>query len=208
MLGHYVIFLKTKSWQPLAPLRTPPLRAAHRRPRALLRPTQCNHVAQPTDPFHFPSSLSERPFQAWGAAQFLRGRHTQLSFCDCNSLINTQLQRGVVVASGGETVSTVSIIVALKHITLHKQLEFLQKARLQMVFFLGRKSVFKWGDDEAGVHEYLENCRRPPMHHGEGTLAEPGIRIWTPSNDLAQSRRRASSATEVLGCQWDALKPL
>ena len=47
-----------------------------------------------------------------------------------------------------------------------------------------------------------------PMHHGERTLAELGIRIWTPSNDLAPSRRRASSATEVPGCQWDALKPL
>jgi hypothetical protein len=41
-----------------------------------------------------------------------------------------------------------------------------------------------------------------------GTLSEPGMRVWTPSNDLAQSRRRASSATEVPGCQWDALKPL
>ena len=73
---------------------------------------------------------------------------------------------------------------------------------------VGRKAVFQRGDDEAEAHEYLENCRRTPMHHGEGTLSEPGIRIWTPSNDLAQSRRRASSATEVPGCQWDALKPL
>ena len=71
----------------------------------------------------------------------------------------------------------------------------------------GRKSVFERGDDEAEVHEYLENCRRTPMHHGERTLAEPVIRIWTPSNDLAQSRRRESSALQVPGCQWDALKP-
>ena len=45
-----------------------------------------------------------------------------------------------------------------------------------------------------------------PGTRGERTLSEPGLRIWTPSNDLAQSRRRASSATEVPGCQWDALK--
>src|ERR1039458_4135428 len=44
------------------------------------------------------------------------------------------------------------------------------------------------GDDEAEVHEHLENCRRTPMHPGEWTQSEPGIRIWTPSNDLAQSR--------------------
>ena len=115
---------------------------------------------------------------------------------------------GVVVASGDETVSTVSIIVALKHVSLHKLLEFLQKARFRMVFFLGRTSVFKWGDDAAEVHEYLENCRRTPMHDGERTLSEPEIRIWTPSNDMAQSRRRASSDAEVPGCQWDTLKPL
>jgi len=72
----------------------------------------------------------------------------------------------------------------------------------------GRKSVYEQGDDEAEVHEDLENYRRAPMHHGERTLAEPGIRIWTPSNDLAQSRRRESSATEVPGCHWDALRPL
>jgi hypothetical protein len=72
----------------------------------------------------------------------------------------------------------------------------------------GRKSVFKQADDEAGVHEYLENCCRTPMHHGERTLSEPGVRIWTPSSDLAPSRRRESSAAEVPGCQWDALKSL
>ena len=70
------------------------------------------------------------------------------------------------------------------------------------------KSVFKGGDDEPEVLEYLENCPKTPIHHGERTLSELRIRIWTPSNDLAQSRRRESSATEVLGCQWDALKPL
>jgi hypothetical protein len=44
------------------------------------------------------------------------------------------------------------------------------------------------------MQEYLENCRRTPMHHGERTLSEPEIRIWTPSNDLAPSRRRKESA--------------
>ena len=34
-----------------------------------------------------------------------------------------------------------------------------------------RKSVSKWGDDEAEAQEYLENCRRTPRHHGERTLA-------------------------------------
>jgi hypothetical protein len=76
-----------------------------------------------------------------------------------------------------------------------------------MVFFLGRKSAFKWEDDAAEVHEYLENCHRTPRHHAKRTLSEPGIRIRTPSNDLAQSRRRASSDTEVPWCQWDTLKP-
>ena len=47
-----------------------------------------------------------------------------------------------------------------------------------------------------------------PDARGEPTLSEPGIRIWTPSNDLAQSRSRASFATEVPGCQWDALESL
>ena len=47
-----------------------------------------------------------------------------------------------------------------------------------------------------------------PDTRGERTLSEPGIRIWTPSNDLAQSRRGESSATEVPGCQLDALKHL
>src|ERR1039458_4395226 len=56
----------------------------------------------------------------------------------------------------------------------------------------GRKSAFKRGDDEAEVHEYLGNCRRTPMRHGGRTLSEPGIELWTPSNDLAQSTRRES----------------
>jgi hypothetical protein len=47
-----------------------------------------------------------------------------------------------------------------------------------------------------------------PETRGERTLSEPGIRIWTHSNDLAQSRRGESSATEVPGCQLDALKHL
>jgi hypothetical protein len=47
-----------------------------------------------------------------------------------------------------------------------------------------------------------------PDTRGERTLSEPGVRIWIPSNDLAQSRRRETSATEVPRCQWDALKPL
>jgi hypothetical protein len=44
----------------------------------------------------------------------------------------------VAVVSGGETVSTVSIIVPLKLVPLHKQLKFFRKAPLSMVFFLGR----------------------------------------------------------------------
>ena len=44
--------------------------------------------------------------------------------------------------------------------------------------------------------------------HGGRTLSEPGIEISTPSNDLAHSRRREPSATEVPGWQWDALRPL
>src|SRR5664279_5242151 len=75
-----------------------------------------------------------------------------------------------------------------------------------IVCLVGRKSVFQRGDDEAEVHEYLENGRRTSVHHGERTLSEPERWIWTPSNDLAQSRRRESSATEVPGRQWDALK--
>ena len=52
-----------------------------------------------------------------------------------------------------------------------------------------------------------ESWLRRPMHHGERTLSEPEMQIWTPSNNLAQSRRRGSSAPQVLGCQWVALKP-
>jgi len=77
-----------------------------------------------------------------------------------------------------------------------------------LVWALGANQFLSGGDDEAEVHEYIENCRRTPIRLGEQTLSEPGIWIWTPSSDLAQSRRRASSATEVPGCQWDALKPL
>ena len=72
----------------------------------------------------------------------------------------------------------------------------------------GVQITFKRREHEAEMHEHLENCRRPPTHHGERTLSPPGIRIWTPSNDLAPSRRRESSVTEVPGCQWDALKSL
>jgi hypothetical protein len=72
----------------------------------------------------------------------------------------------------------------------------------------GRKSVLEPGDDEVQVHEYLENCRRTPMHHGERTPSEPEIRIRTPGNEVTHSRRRTSSATEVPGCQLDTLKPL
>jgi hypothetical protein len=56
----------------------------------------------------------------------------------------------------------------------------------------GANQLSNGGDDEAELHEYLENCRRTPMRHGGRTLSEPGIEIWTPSNDLAQSRRRES----------------
>jgi hypothetical protein len=45
----------------------------------------------------------------------------------------------------------------------------------------GRKSAFKLGDNEPEVHECLDNCRKTPMHPGELTLSEPGIRIWTPA---------------------------
>jgi hypothetical protein len=57
------------------------------------------------------------------------------------------------------------------------------------------------------VQEYLENCRRTPMHHGGSTLTEPVIQIWIPGNDSVPSMRRESSVTEVPGCQWDALNP-
>jgi len=50
--------------------------------------------------------------------------------------------------------------------------------------------------------------RRPNPPKGQTLFAEPGIRIWTSSNDLAQSRCRAASAPQVPGCQWDALNPL
>jgi hypothetical protein len=33
----------------------------------------------------------------------------------------------------------------------------------------GAIRVLKQGDDEAVAHEYLENCRRIPMHRGELT---------------------------------------
>jgi hypothetical protein len=59
--------VKTKSWHPPPPHHAPPLPAAHRRPRALLRATQCFHVAQPTEFFHAPSSRSELPFQRYSA---------------------------------------------------------------------------------------------------------------------------------------------
>jgi len=94
---------------------------------------------------------------------------------------------------------------SLSRVSKHKTP--LSKASRFAIFHRG-KSVSKQGDDEAEVHEYLENCRRTPMHRGERTLTKPGIRLWTPSNDLAQSRRRESRATEVLGRQWDALRPL
>ena len=71
----------------------------------------------------------------------------------------------------------------------------------------GANQLLNGGDDEAEVQEYLENCRRTPVDHGGRILTEPGIQIWTPSNDSAPSRRRESSATEVPGCQWDALNP-
>jgi hypothetical protein len=37
-------------------------------------------------------------------------------------------------------------------------------------------------------------------------LAEPGIEIWTPSSNLGESKRRESSAPQVIDYQWDALK--
>ena len=70
-----------------------------------------------------------------------------------------------------------------------------------------RNSALKRGDDEAEVQEYFENCRRTPVHHDGRTLTEPEMQIWTPTNDSAPSRRRESPATEVPGCQWDALNP-
>jgi hypothetical protein len=47
------------------------------------------------------------------------------------------LQRGVEVASDIGTVSTVSIVVPLKLVSLHKQLKLFREAPLLMVFFLG-----------------------------------------------------------------------
>jgi hypothetical protein len=61
-----------------------------------------------------------------------------------------------------------------------------------------RKSVYEPGYDEAEVQEYLEICRRTPMHSSEQTHSEPGIPIWPPSNDLAPSSRRASSTPKSL----------
>jgi hypothetical protein len=52
-------------------------------------------------------------------------------------------------------------------------------------FPLGRKSVRKQGNPEAEVHEYVEHCSRTLRHNGERAQFEPGIRVWTPSNDLA-----------------------
>jgi hypothetical protein len=52
----------TESGHPQPVQRTPPLPAAHHRFRALLPTTQCSHVPQPTDLFHPPSILPERPF--------------------------------------------------------------------------------------------------------------------------------------------------
>ena len=55
----------------------------------------------------------------------------------CTDLfINTPLKRGVGVASGRETVSTVSIIVPLKLVPLHKSPKFFSEAPLPMVSFL------------------------------------------------------------------------
>ena len=73
-----------------------------------------------------------------------------------------------------------------------KAVQSAREARSSENALQGRKSAFKRGDDEAEVHEYLENCRRTPMRHGGRTLSEPGIEIWTPSNDLAESRCRES----------------
>ena len=50
--------------------------------------------------------------------------------------------------------------------------------------------------------------RVSPDTRGDRTLSEPGIWIWTLNNDLPQSRCGESSATEVPGCQLDALKHL
>jgi hypothetical protein len=56
----------TKSCHPPPPHRTPPLPAAHRRPRALLCATQCSHVAQPTYLFQSPSRRSSSHFSSIG----------------------------------------------------------------------------------------------------------------------------------------------
>jgi hypothetical protein len=80
-------------------------------------------------------------------------------------------------------------------------IEIIYRQHQTQCLFLGRLRV------ERAPWIACENCRRTPMHHGGRTLSEPGIEIWTPSNDLAPSRRREPSATEVPGCQWDALKP-
>jgi integrase len=59
-----------------------------------------------------------------------------------------------------------------------------------------------------GGSVYLPGAvERKYPHSAREWQYEPGIEIWTLSNDLAHSRRRESSATEVPGWQWDALKP-
>src|ERR1019366_7717465 len=69
---------------------------------------------------------------------------------------------------------------------------------------LGRESAFerrRW--DEAEVHDRLSNWARSPMLHYQPSLAKPGLRICSSSNDWAQSGRRASAAPEVPRCQVD-----
>ena len=46
------------------------------------------------------------------------------------------------------------------------------------------------------------------MLHYQPSVAKTGIRIWSSSNDWAQSGRRESGAPEVPRCQVDARKSL
>jgi hypothetical protein len=46
------------------------------------------------------------------------------------------------------------------------------------------------------------------MLHYQPSLAKPGIRIWSSSNDWAQSGHQESAAPEVPRCQVDARKAL
>ena len=53
----------------------------------------------------------------------------------------------------------------------------------------------------------LKTAAECPCTAAGGPYLSPGYRFGPPNNDLAQSRRRESSAPQVIDYQWDALKP-